>query len=317
MHRALGIALLALLPPCLSAESIRVVASIKPVHALVASVMKGVGSPELLVTSSASPHHYSLRPSDVRHIATADVVFWVGPSLEGFLAKPLANFKAVRSETLLEAPGVRLLPSRAMGADHDWRTVNQDDTKRADASVETSDHDHDGVEDPHIWLDPGNAIAMARRIGGVLAELEPARRREFEANTSALIGRLEVLDGKIIEQLGPVKDTPYLVFHDAYQYYERRYGLNVVGAIVASAEQRPGARRLREIRNRIRLTEARCVFNEPQYESALVETVIDGSGARSAILDPLGAQLRAGPESYFLLMDTLTEALRDCLQDSS
>lgn len=317
MHRALGIAFLVLLPQILSAESLRVVATIKPVHALVANVMKGMGSPELLVTSSASPHDYSLRPSDVRRLATADVVFWVGPTLEGFLVRPLKNLGRIRNEQLLQTPGVRLLPSRVMGVDRHWHPVNEDQTRMPDGLVASHGRDDGRVTDAHIWLDPRNAIAMARRIGDVLGELAPPRRLEIEANVSALIKRLQALDAKLLDELDPVKGMPYLVFHDAYQYYERRYGLNVVGAIVASAEQRPGVRRLREIRNRIRLTEARCVFSEPQYESALVDTVIEGSGARSAILDPLGSQLQAGPESYFLLMDALTDALRGCLQDPS
>lgn len=278
-----------------------VVASIKPVHALVASVMQGVGEPLLLVPGGASPHEYSLKPSDARAISEADVLFWIGPDLESFLTKPLANTQTARSVALMTAPGVTLLPLRAGGA---W---------------EPHDHDHDqdraASRDAHIWLDPVNATAMVRQMVAVLGEADPAHQADYTRNGAALVERLDRLNRQLISALAPVREQPYLVFHDAYQYFERRYGLNAVGSMVLDPEQRPGAKRVAEIQTRVRERKVRCVFSEPQFRPTLVETVIAGSDTRRGVLDPLGTNLPAGPDAYFQLLQGLADALRGCLNN--
>ena len=276
-----------------------VVASIKPVHALVAGVMQGVGEPLLLVPGGASPHEHSLKPSDARTLSAAQVVFWIGPELESFLVKPLANAPTARSMALLDAPGVTILPLRAGGA---W---------------EAHDHDHDPAptasRDVHLWLDPVNAAAMVRQMVAVLGAADPARQAEYARNGAALIERLDRLNQQLASALAPVREQPYLVFHDAYQYFERRYGLNAVGSVVLKPEQRPGAKRVADIQARVRERKVRCVFSEPQFQPALVETIIAGSAARRGVLDPLGADLPAGPDAYFQLLQGLADALRGCL----
>ncbi len=274
-----------------------VVASIKPVHALVAGVMQGVSEPLLLVPGGASPHDYSLKPSDARALGAAQVVFWIGPDLESFLVKPLANAQTARSVALINAPGVTVLPLRAGGA---W---------------EAHDDDHAPVasRDAHIWLDPVNAAAMVRQMVAVLGETDPAHQADYARNGAALIEQLNQLNQQLASALAAVKEQPYLVFHDAYQYFERRYGLNAVGSMVIDPERRPGAKRVTEIQARIRERKVRCVFSEPQFQPALVETVIAGSNARRGVLDPLGAELQAGPDAYFELLQDLAEALRGCL----
>ena len=278
-----------------------VVASIKPVHALVAGVMLGVGEPRLLVAGGASPHEYSLKPSDGRALGAAQVVFWIGPELENFLAKPLANAPAARSVALLTAPGVTVLPLREGGV---W-----------EAHDEAHDHAHDltASHDAHVWLDPVNAIAMVRQIVAVLSAADPVHQAEYARNGAALVERLERLNQHLAAALAPVRTRPYLVFHDAYQYFERRYGLNAVGSVVLSPEQRPGAKRVAEIQARVRERKVRCVFSEPQFQPALVATIIAGSDARQGVLDPLGAELPAGPDAYFHLLEALAEAVRGCL----
>ena len=278
-----------------------VVASIKPVHALVAGVMQGVGEPLLLISGGASPHEYSLKPSDARALGAAQVVFWIGPELESFLVKPLANTPTARSVTLLDAPGVTLLPLRAGGA---WEAHDHD-----------HDHDHDPAasRDVHLWLDPVNAAAMVRQMAAVLGAADPARQAEYARNGAALVERLDRLNQQLASALAPVREQPYLVFHDAYQYFERRYGLNAVGSVVLKPEQRPGAKRVADIQARVRERKVRCVFGEPQFQPALVETIIAGSDARRGVLDPLGADLPAGPDAYFQLLQGLAEALRGCL----
>ena len=281
-----------------------VVASIKPVHALVAGVMLGVGEPRLLVAGGASPHEYSLKPSDGRALSAAQVVFWIGPALENFLVKPLANAPAARSVALLTAPGVTVLPLREGGV---W-----------EAHDEVHDHAHDltASHDAHVWLDPVNAIAMVGQIVAMLSAADPAHQAVYARNGAALVERLERLNQQLAAALAPVRTRPYLVFHDAYQYFERRYGLDAVGSIVLHPEQRPSARRVAEIQDRIGTLGVRCVFSEPQFQPALIATVIGDSGARQGVLDPLGAELSAGPDAYFLLLSTLSDALRNCLGGS-
>ena len=302
---------LSLFLPLVALAGPKIVASIKPVHSLVAGVMREVGEPRLLVLGGASPHEYSLRPSDARAISEADIVFWIGPELESFMVKPLQNAKGrVRSVALLDAPGVAVLPLREGGA---WEPHQHHPTEPVGHHSD-HDHDHESGRDVHIWLDPVNAVAMARRIVAVLGDADSAHRADYERNGAALIERLNQLDQQLAGDLAPIKDRPFIVFHDAYQYFERRYGLSAAGSITLSPEQRPGAKRVTEIQARIRDLGVRCVFGEPQFQPALVETAIAGSGARSGVLDPAGgAELQAGPEAYFELLRRLADSLRTCL----
>ena len=302
---------LLLFSPLPAFAEIKVVASIKPVHSLVAGVMQGVGEPLLLVRGGVSPHEYSLRPSDARAISEARVVFWIGPDLESFMVKPLNNAKGqTQAVALLGAPGVTVLPLREGGA---WEPHQHHPTEPVGHHSD-HDHDHESGRDVHIWLDPVNAVAMARRIVAVLGDADSAHRADYERNGAALIERLNQLDQQLAGDLAPIKDRPFIVFHDAYQYFERRYDLSAAGSITLSPEQRPGAKRVTEIQARIRDLGVRCVFGEPQFQPALVETAIAGSGARSGVLDPEGgAELQAGPEAYFELLRRLADSLRTCL----
>ncbi|MFZ1830204.1 MAG: zinc ABC transporter substrate-binding protein [Candidatus Competibacteraceae bacterium] len=294
-----------LLAPWMALAAPDVVTSLQPVHSLAAGVMQGVGQPRLLVTGGASPHDYSLRPSDARAIAEADIVFWIGPDLESFLVRPLKNAqRKVRNIALLEAPDMTVLPLRTGGA---WE---------AHLHEHGDGHGHKAGHDAHIWLDPVNAIAMVRRMVAVLGEVDSDHKADYERNGAALMERLNQFDQQLALKLAPLKGQSYVVFHDAYQYFERRYGLNAVGSVVLDPEQRPGAKRVAEIQARIRERGVRCVFSEPQFQSALVQTVIAGSQAQPGILDPLGAGIPPGPEAYFQLLEGLVDALRDCLSGS-
>lgn len=309
--------LLFLLPLTLCAASLEVAVSIKPVHSLVAGVMQGVGEPRLLVAGGASPHDYSLRPNDIRAIEGASVVFWIGPDLESFLVKPLANARKTRSVALLDAPGVTVLTLRAGGA---WERHQHGHESHDHATHGADDHDngheqdHEAGRDPHVWLDPVNAAAMVSRISAVLSEADPSHQADYARNGAALIERLDRLNQQLASALAPVREQPYLVFHDAYQYFERRYGLKAVGSVVLSPEQRPGAKRVGEIQARVRDLKVRCVFSEPQFQPALVDTIIaGGNNVRRGVLDPLGANLSAGPDAYFQLLQGLADSLLGCL----
>jgi zinc transport system substrate-binding protein len=318
-------------PAAPAAAEIDVVASIKPVHSLVASVMQGVGEPVLLVKGTGSEHSYSLRPSAARALEQAEVVFWVGETMETFLAKPLRALASnARVVELRQAPGLTLLPTREGGmweADahrdehpgaeigHGAREPIQQHTSEdgdAAADDEAAEHGH-GETDMHIWLDPANAKALAAAIATALGDADPSNASTYQANAERLRQQLDELDRSLQERLAAVTDRPYVVFHDAYQYFEHRYGVKAVGAITINPTVRPSARRLGEIQARLHELDAACVFAEPQFEPTLVETVIEGTNARTGVLDPLGAALDAGPDQYFQLMNGLADALVDCL----
>ena len=279
----------------------RVVVSIRPLHALAAGVMKGVGVPRLLVRGAASPHTYSLRPSDARALRRADVVIWVGGTFETFLTKPLKVLSTRARIIQFEKTGrLARLAVRKGGA---WGGGEKGGGGKRRA----------GPFDPHVWLDPVNARAMVREIVEVLGRADPHRARRYQENGRTMIRRLQALDEEIRSRLAPVAAVPYIVFHDAYRYFEDRYGLNVAGSLTVSPERRPGARRIFEIRARVRRLGVVCVFAEPQFRLSLVRTVVAGTGVRAAVLDPLGADLESGPEHYFTLMRRLTDSLVRCL----
>ncbi|MFC3076054.1 zinc ABC transporter substrate-binding protein ZnuA [Shinella pollutisoli] len=320
--------------PALAQEAVpRVIVSIKPIHSLVAAIMDGVGEPGLIVEGAASPHTYSLKPSNAAALQEADVVFWVGHGLEAFLDKPLETLGGKATVVELEdAPGLEKLPFREggpfeahvhEGEDHDHAAGDGHDHEAEGESEEGHDHAHaeggghegheHGETDMHLWLDPGNARAIAAEIAAKLSEKDPAHADAYKANLAALEGRLDALDKEIAGIVAPVRDRPFIVFHDAYQYFEHRYGVKAAGSITVSPETLPGAERLSQIRDKVKTLGATCVFAEPQFEPKLVEVVIEGTPAKSGTLDPEAATYDAGPDLYFDLMKGLATSLRDCL----
>lgn len=293
-----------------AAEPPRVVASLPPLQGLAAAVLDGIAEPEVLVRGGGSEHAYAVRPSAARALGAADLVLWVGPGLETFLEKPLATL--ARPEAVLavaELPGVTLLPRRAGEA---WGAGHGE-------GEEQEDHEHErehSATDLHLWLDPDNAIAITAAIADRLSAIDPARAERYRQNAVGAIARIGALDRALAEELAPVRAVPFLVFHDAYQYFERRYGLMAVGAVAIQPERPPGARHLAELRRRLAATEARCIFAEPQFRPDLVETLREGTDLRAGTLDPLGADLPVGPGQYEALMRGLAASLTACLSTS-
>ena len=302
-----------------------VVVSIKPIHSLVAAVLEGVGEPTLIVEGAASPHTFTMKPSNARAVQEADLVFWMGPNMEAFLEKPL---EALASDATVieldEAEGLTKLPFREGGAfeahdhgEHEEAGHGEDhdhDHDHEEHSGETDEHSHDhGEFDTHLWLDPSNAKAMAVAIEKALSAADPENAKAYGANLEALSQKIDALDREIAGTVAPVKDKPFVVFHDAYQYFEDHYGVRVVGSITVSPEIMPGAERVREIQDRIKTLGAACVFAEPQFEPKLIQVVTEGTDARSGTLDPEGATLAAGPELYFELMRSIATSLNECL----
>jgi len=309
---ALG-GLLTMTAPAISAP--KVVTSIKPVHSLVLGVMQGVGEPTLLIKSGGSPHSYSLRPSEARALQEADLVFWVGERIETFLEKPLDTLaEGARVITLSDAEGVALLEYRE---DEGWEAHDHSDhaeTEHGDDGHAEAEH---GDHNMHVWLDPHNAEAIVRAAVAALQKADAANGARYAENGKAVIARIAAMDADIQARLAPVKDVPYLVFHDAYQYFEAHYGTRAVGSITLSPERAPGAKRIAALRDRIVDSGAACVFSEPQFEPALVATLVEGTVAKTSVLDPLGVDLPAGPEAYFLLMESLADSLVTCLKPTT
>lgn len=308
----------------------RVVASIKPVHALVAAVMEGVGTPELIVGGAASPHAYALKPSQAQALENADLIFWVGHELESFLEKPVETIgSGARAVELIDAGGLTQLPFREGGPfeahmheeQEDHADGDDHDHKEGEAHAEAGDgHDHghdrhDGGFDAHLWLDPLNAKVFVRVIGEALSETDPANAATYAANVALTEKKLDGLIDEVNASLAPVRGKPFIVFHDAYQYFEKRFDIEAAGSITVNPEVRPSAERVAAIRDKVRDLNAVCAFSEPQFDSQLIDVVIEGTDARTAALDPLGATLDDGPELYFTLIRQLGASMHDCLQD--
>lgn len=301
------------------AEGPNVVVSIKPIHSLVASIMRGVGEPALIVEGAASPHTYSMKPSNASALEKANIVFWVGHGLEAFLEKPLESLgSGAKIVELDDAPGLEKLKFREGGA---FEAHDDGDAHEAGAeghAPEEAGHHHDeGEFDMHLWLDPANAKAMAAEIEKTLAAADPDNAATYKTNLDALGARLDALDKKLAETVAPIKDKPFVVFHDAYQYFEHRYHVKVAGSITVSPETLPGAARLKQIHQKIVELGATCVFAEPQFEPKLVNVVLEGTPAKSGTLDPEAATLEAGPDLYFQLMEGIGTSLKTCLSSGS
>ena len=310
-----------------------VVASIKPIHSLVSSVMAGIGKPFLLV-EAGSPHTYSLKPSQARHLQNADAIFWVAHDVETFLEKPLATIaQKTKSVELGDADGLLKLKFREGGFfdEHDEHDEHDDHDKSEHDDHEKNEHDehdkneqndheesetddkHDhGAYDPHSWLDPANAKVMVDKISTTLAKVDPANREKYEANARKVNADLDKLIAEVSSELDPTNAVGYIVFHDAYQYFENRFRVPAVGSVTISPEKIPGAKRVKELRDKVRASKAKCIYSEPQFEPKILSVITEGTKIHSGILDPLGAELKSGPSLYFELIRNMTSSLQDC-----
>jgi zinc transport system substrate-binding protein len=287
------------------AEVPNVVATVKPLHALVAAVMGDLGTPALIVKGAASPHTYSLRPSDAQALQSANLVFWTGHGLEVFLEDSIGTLAPQATIVeLSEAPGIELLAPRESGTFEE----------HADEEEAHEDHGHGEEADMHFFLDPANAKIMVATIADSLAAADPEHADTYRANAATETADLDALIAETEANLASVKDRPFVVFHDAYQYFETRYGLNAVGSITVSPERQPGAQRLQRLRRKIAQLKAVCVFAEPQFEPTLVQTVIERTPARTGVLDYMGVANPPGRDAYFDMMRGMARALVGCLK---
>lgn len=344
--RILSSAIFSLMASTAMADTPRVVADIAPVHSLVAQVMEGVGAPDLLVDPGASPHGYSLRPSQARALQQADVVFWVGEALTPWLHDVIEDIATdAEAVPLLEEPSTIVLEARDVAVfehhhhgddehddhdDHDDHEDHDDHAHEEEHGHDDHDHednhahdDHDDHaghddhgehgEDAHAFLDPVNGKLWLQAIAGHLAEADPENAVTYQANATRAIEALDVQIKEIDAKLAPHQGKPFIVFHDAYQYFETRFGLTANGAIRIGDATTPSAARLAELRDELKEEGVVCAFSEPQFDDGLVKAVA-GDDVKTGILDPQGADIEPGTAFYGQLMDKMTTSFADCLR---
>ncbi len=322
-----------------AAEPPRVVVTIKPVHSLAAGVLGDVAIPELIIDGASSPHNYSLKPSQARALNAADIVVQVGGNVEPFMGRVVRSLpSSVEVVRLTDVEGIRLLSLRT-GAkfeqhdhahgDHGHSGHGHDDGHAHGKSKKHKGHDHGkhdhadqhgaGHEnmDGHIWLDPENAKVIVDRLVAVFSKRWPDHAETFAINGMGMYSRIELLEKDIAAEMASLKDARFIVFHDAFQYFENRFGLSASGAITVNPEVPPGAKRLSELRANLKSAGVSCVFAEPQFNARVIETVVEGSGAQSGVLDPLGVNLESGPDLYENLLKSLARGFSACLAQSN
>ncbi|PTT48608.1 zinc ABC transporter substrate-binding protein ZnuA [Aeromonas sp. HMWF016] len=297
----------ALLAVSLPVRAVEVLTTIKPLGFIAAAITDGVSEPKVLLPTGASPHDFSLRPSDIRSIREADLVVWVGPELEGFMSKPLANHPHVL--TLTQVPGIPLFNYATKdshdGHQHDEHAAHE----HGDEGHEG--HHHEGI-DPHIWLGPMQAKVIAKAIASEVGKLDPANQARYDANLAAFDAKVDAKDKVIAGQMKAVNQKGYFVFHEAYGYWERHYGMSSKGHFTVSPERRPGAKTLVNIRKALEEKQASCIYAEPQFSPAVIESVARNTGARVLLLDEVGEQVPLGPDGYPQFMEQLASAFAQC-----
>ena len=294
---------------------ISVVTSIKPLHSLTSYIMEGVGEPELIIDGVASPHNFQIKPSHAKMLQNADLVIWIGDDLESFLPTALKSIPkdAVVFE-LLDQSGLKKLKFREKnifeGHDdhgHDEHAKKEDD--HDDHGHDDHGHGH-GSFDPHIWLDPANAKVIVKKITNQLSKIDKDNASKYKANSKKVIKDLDGLIKEVKNEIN--KDASFVVFHDAYQYFEKRFGLSVIGALTVNPDVMPGAEQLSEIREVIEHEKAKCIFSEPQFNPNIINSIASDTGVKTGVLDPLGANIDKGKNMYFDLIKDMSNSLKDC-----
>jgi len=285
-----------------------IVASIKPVGFIASAIADGVTPVEVLLPDGASEHDYALRPSDVKRLQNADLVVWVGPEMEAFMTKSAASLPEKKNLEIVQISGVKPLLLRG-GEDDDHH--DHDD---AEHDHDEAHHHHHGEFNMHLWMSPEIAKKTAVAIHGKLLELMPQDKAKLDANLQHFEAELADTDKRIISQLAPVKNKGYFVFHDAYTYFEKHYGLSPTGHFTVNPEIQPGAQRLHQIRTQLVEKKAVCVFAEPQFRPAVIDAVARGTQVRKGTLDPLGTDISLGKDSYVKFLSQLSSQYETCLK---
>jgi zinc transport system substrate-binding protein len=296
----------------------KVIASIKPLHSLVSYVMDGIGTPDILVDGSSSPHTFQLKPSHATKLQDADIIFWIGEDLESFLETPLESIaRNSKHIALMESDEIKLLKFREKNIfsghdDHDEHEEHADE--HGDEHEGHDDHDGHGHAhgeyDMHFWLDPEIAKTIVKIVTRELAELDPTNASTYKSNSTKALNEIDQLISDAKSKIN--RDAKYVVFHDAFQYFEKRFGVEVIGALTVNPEVLPGAKQLAEIREVIEHESVNCLFSEPQFNPRIAETIARDTGVKAAIIDPLGAELNLGKDLYFDLIENIVSSFESC-----
>ena len=297
---------------------IKVVASIKPIHSLASYLMDGIAKPDLIVDGYASPHGFAMKPSHAKMLQTADLIFWVGEDLESFLEKPLSSIaKKAEKIELMETKGLQVLKFRERNIfdEHDHDDHGHDDhDKKEDDHDDHGHDDHDGHAhgefDPHIWLDPINAKAMLNEMSEHLIENDPKNEAKYKSNLAKALQEIDKLTIDVMTDLS--SSVASIVFHDAYQYFEKRFNVNILGAFTVNTDVMPGAEQLAEIREIIEHDKVACVFSEPQFNPDIIKAVAKDMNIKTGVVDPLGATLDPGKDLYFNLIRNMSASFKGC-----
>lgn len=308
-HLALAvIAVLVSVPTARAVETKGVVVTIKPLHSLVSGVVGDTGKTHLLVSGNSSPHGFQFKPSQVKLLNNANIVFYIGNSFETFLEKA---FQSIPGEVVkipvAEKARLKLLPYRKGGS---WEEDKHEGHDHSNHGGE--EHDDHAGGDMHVWLDPNNAVEMIKAITRVLSDVYPENRDVYKANARDYVRKIMALDSEVTAALSNSKKHPFIVFHDAYQYFEKHYGLNGVGSITFDPHEFPSIKRIIEVRSKLKETGASCVFSEPQFSDRLVQTVIRGTKTKTALIDPLGSNIQDGPDLYLHLLRDMSKSFKKC-----
>ena len=296
----------------------KVITSIKPLHSLVSYVMDGIGAPDILVDGSSSPHTFQLKPSHATMLQEADIIFWIGEDLESFLETPLESIaRNSKHIALMESDEIKLLKFREKNIfsghdDHDEHEEHADE--HGDEHEGHDDHDEHGHAhgeyDMHFWLDPEIAKTIVKIVTRELAELDPTNASTYKSNSTKALNEIDQLISDAKSKIN--RDAKYVVFHDAFQYFEKRFGVEVIGALTVNPEVLPGAKQLSEIREVIEHENVNCLFSEPQFNPSIAETIARDTGIKAAIVDPLGAELDLGKDLYFDLIGDIASSFESC-----
>jgi zinc transport system substrate-binding protein len=290
---------LSLLLPLSANAALNITVSIKPIHSIVSAVTDGVTEPHLLLNGKNSPHSYSLKPSDIKQLDNSDVIFLVGYDLEFFLQKPLKNLTNTTIVELIKTDGLNLLPARNLNLNN-----------------EPDEHDHEhGPTDPHIWLAPSNAIKMVTYIAEVLAKKDPVNAEKYKANAENYSKLIAAKQVEINAKMDAYKTSPYITFHDGYQYFENEFGLNFAGAISMPSHEGLGAKRLKKIVSIAHVKNVKCLFGEPQYSQAVVEAIGKNEKIGVGSIDDLGTNLPAGKTAYLDIINNISDNMVACFKN--
>ena len=298
---------------------IKVVASIKPIHSLASYLMDGIAKPDLIVDGYASPHGFAMKPSHAKMLQNADLIFWVGEDLESFLEKPLSSIaKKAEKIELMETKGLQVLKFRERNIfdehGHDDHGHDDDHGKKEDDHDDHGHDNHDGHAhdefDPHIWLDPINTKAILNEMVEHLIENDPKNEAKYKSNLAKALQEIDKLTIDVMTDLS--KSVSSIVFHDAYQYFEERFNVKVLGAFTVNTDVMPGAEQLAEIREIIEHDKVACVFSEPQFNPDIINAVAKDMKIKTGVLDPLGATLDPGKDLYFNLIRNMSASFKGC-----